>query len=85
MTKWISVKERLPEFLKEVLVYSPDEDRIWFAFLREKFIYHPDTGNPLFFRVDNGLIEVSHWAFYPPKPRTEEDNKRLADIARAIK
>ncbi|KGF29191.1 MULTISPECIES: DUF551 domain-containing protein [Oligella] len=79
MTKWISVKDRLPEFGELVLTYNPttkyDSQRIMVSTLKSNYINDPDTGRPLFlvkvlnpFGLGGYLHDVSHWQPLPEPP-----------------
>ena len=71
MTKWISVKDKLPELNKSVLTYSLPKGDITIAELPAGYINHPDSRLPLFMGGFRGLIEVSHWMPLPEPPTDE--------------
>lgn len=58
MSEWISVKERLPERYKPVLVHKPLWTHAIIAFLRDDGVFSAGTT----------AIEVTHWM---PLPSTE--------------
>lgn len=65
MSKWISVKERLPEEGKEVLVYIPKYIQQYFiAFLSLK---NSEWSN----RYCANMEEITHWQPLPSPPEDE--------------
>lgn len=65
MSKWISVKERLPEEGKEVLVYIPKYIQQYFiAFLSLK---NSEWSN----RYCANMEEITHWQPLPSRPEDE--------------
>ena len=68
-TKWISVKDMLPEPFVSVLVQMPGEQP--FPTVREGFISNDGSWQSAMFRRAPG--EVTHWQPMPQPPK--EDNK----------
>lgn len=68
--EWISVEDRLPnELFMSVLIYCPDNDNIYCAYLNARNEWH-------IFDQTSGLLvleRVTHWMPIP-KPPTENDN-----------
>ena len=72
MPKWISVKERLPEDCKDVLVwavYHEEYGRSWA--LREVDAYCKDVGWEN--TADPDVREVTHWMPLPKAPEVSEN------------
>lgn len=68
--EWISVKDRLPdELFTAVLIYCPDNDNIYCAYLNARNEWHIfDQGSGLWV-----LERVTHWMPLPVPP-TEKEN-----------
>ena len=66
-SKWISVKDRLPEPFVSVLVQMPDEQP--FPTVREGFISNDGIWQSAMFRREPG--EVTHWQPMPQPPKGE--------------
>jgi hypothetical protein len=68
--EWISVEDRLPEELfTAVLIYCPDNDNIYCAYLNARNEWHIfDQGSGLWV-----LERVTHWMPLPSSP-TEKEN-----------
>ncbi len=62
MGEWISVKERLPEYYKHVLVHKPLWNHPTVAFLRDDGV----------FSAGMTAIEVTHWKDLPEPPKEGE-------------
>ena len=73
-SKWISVKERLPETRHAVLVYTPHHKNIWAASMHEdgnwyiwspggKVLLDPDWHGP-----------ITHWMPLPEPPKEVKQN-----------
>ena len=69
-SEWISVEDRLPEELfTAVLIYCPDNDNIYCAYLNARNEWHIfDQGSGLWV-----LERVTHWMPLPAPP-TEKEN-----------
>lgn len=70
MSKWISVKERLPKFDEFVLIYAPKTEDISIALINQ-----PHYRGSFWFYPDNyGWSEndVTHWMHLPPIPEETE-------------
>lgn len=67
--KWISVEDRLPEELfTAVLIYCPDKDNIYCAYLNARNEWHIfDQGSGLWV-----LERVTHWMPLPVPPTEKE-------------
>lgn len=67
---WISVKDRLPEIGKSVLIYYPkwDGDEIQVAKLEDDGMMFDICGE---FNIGTGV--VTHWMPLPQKPKSEDD------------
>ena len=68
--EWISVEDRLPdELFMAVLIYCPDKDNIYCAYLNARNEWHIfDQGSGLWV-----LERVTHWMPLPSPP-TEKEN-----------
>lgn len=68
--EWINVEDRLPnELFTSVLIYCPDNDNIYCAYLNARNEWH-------IFDKTSGLLvleRVTHWMPIP-KPPTEKEN-----------
>ena len=73
-SKWISVKDRLPETRHAVLVYTPHHKNIWAASMHEDgnwYIWSP--GGKVLLDPDwNGPI--THWMPLPEPPEVKQDD-----------
>lgn len=69
-SEWISVEDRLPdELFTSVLIYCPDKDNIYCAYLNARNEWHIfDQGSGLWV-----LERVTHWMPLPAPP-TEKEN-----------
>ncbi len=67
--EWISVKERLPDNDRDVLIYSPYHERErqvgYYGQSSEMFFYEQDDGS------DSSIV-VTHWQELPDKPTIGE-------------
>jgi len=63
---WISVKERLPEDAKDVLVYSKEFDRFCMAFYDRSMSIEGDWIN---IQSDCIIPSVTHWIPLPQPPK----------------
>jgi hypothetical protein len=67
--RWISVKEKLPDNDRDVLIYSPYHERErqvgYYGQASEMFFYEQDDGS------DSSIV-VTHWQELPDKPTIGE-------------
>lgn len=64
MEEWISVKDRLPEEKRYVLVWKADTEAFAFS------MYYAEIG--VWVSPGEDVISVSHWMPLPSPPNTEE-------------
>jgi hypothetical protein len=62
MSEWISVKDRLPQPLEDVLAHEL-RGRIFIGYCAETFI-----GNPIWYVGGYGAITITHWMPLPNPP-----------------
>ena len=65
MTDWISVKDRLPEKMKRVLVYD-DHEGICKGYRSEDYWSFEPCGD---YALDSLLYRVTHWMPLPESPK----------------
>ena len=75
--EWISVKDKLPPYNRDVLVYRPS---MAMKILVDKYAWHyRDDDNEwyedwaLYGKDANGNPVITHWAYLPQPPKGEED------------
>ena len=74
--KWISVKDKLPDFFTDVLVSCIDKAGITYKIgdqycAIDRYCKWND-GEPDSFRTDRFFGEVTHWMVLPKPPKLEE-------------
>jgi hypothetical protein len=64
MAEWFSVKEKLPEDDRNVLVYDDNDDEFYIA-------WHEEYNNRWYSQKSERLYGVTHWMWLPQLPKGE--------------
>ena len=79
--EWISVKDKLPPYNRDVLVYRPN---MAMKILVDNYAWHyrEDDGEwyedwALYGKDTNGNPTITHWAYLPQPPEEEVKNETL--------
>ncbi len=79
--KWISVKERLPEYGEYVLAYGYDCDEYGYKVVRGCFYFgDEEDGESWFVRAIEIVIEVTHWMPLPEAPKEDSHFEKCVPI-----
>lgn len=78
--EWISIKEKLPRPLENVMVYSKSQG-VWLGFY-EPNIYDVENNTSFYLRDDLGLYcDITHWMPLPEEPEEELSEEEKAKQA----